>query len=59
MHEKWLTSKEEEDPPLHGAQHGHEALSNDKGEQHVHGHIEGASSCPGLKGLNLTASRSL
>lgn len=35
-----LTSKEEEDTPLHAAEHGHEALSNDKGEEHVHGHIE-------------------
>ena len=50
-----LTSKEEEDTPLHAAQHGHEALPNDEGEKHVHGHIEGASSCTDLQGLNFTA----
>ena len=50
-----LTSKEEEDTPLHAAEHGHEALADDKGEEHVHGHIEGAGGCSYLQRLNLTA----
>ena len=49
-----LTSKEEEDTPLHTAEHGHKALANDKGEEHVHGHIEGAGGCANLQRLNLT-----
>lgn len=50
-----LTSKEEEDTPLHAAEHGHEALANDEGEEHVHGHIEGACGCANLQRLDLTA----
>lgn len=43
-----LTSKEEEDTPLHAAEHGDEALANDEGEQHVDSHVEGAGSSTGL-----------
>ena len=50
-----LTSEEEEDTPLHAAQHGDEALANDKGEEHVDGHVEGASCCTCLQRLDLTA----
>ena len=54
--ERALTSKEEEDSPLHGAKHGDKALPNDECEEHVHSHIEGARSSTDLQRLNLTAS---
>ena len=50
-----LTSEEEEHSISHGAQHGGETLPNDKGEEHVAGHVNGRSGGAGLKGLNLTA----
>jgi hypothetical protein len=50
-----LTGKEEEHPISHGAQHGGEALANDKGEEHVAGHIDSRSSRASLEGLDLTA----
>ena len=55
LEQRGLTSKEEEDTPLHAAKHGDEALANDEGEEHVHGHVEGASRCTHLQRLDLTA----
>ena len=39
------------------AYHGHKALPNHEGEEHVHGHIDGGTSRAGLKGLNFPANR--
>ncbi len=53
----WRTCKEEEDAVAHGAEHGSEALPDDKGEQHVGGHVDACASRTRLQGLNLPAAR--
>ena len=39
--------------PLHGAQHGHKALPNDKGEDHIGGHVHGGARSACLQRLHL------
>ncbi len=50
------TCEEQEDAVAHGAEHGGEALPDDKGEQHVGGHIDARTGRARLQGLNLPAA---
>ena len=48
------TCEQEEDAPLHAAQHGDEHLADEEGEQHVAGCVQRGPSSPGLQWLHMT-----